>query len=77
MDIAVIGVVICLLGGSGDIQRVFRLDDGEGAIVRRDAGSVVADLREYGGDGACLRCINWRGIHGEERFVRDNAVALT
>ena len=77
MDVAVVGVVICLLGGSGDIQRVFRLNDGERAVVRRDTGGVVADAGKDGGNRSSLRRVNRRGIHGEERFVRGNAVALT
>ena len=45
--------------------------------MRRDTGGVVADARKDGGNRSRLRRVNRRGVHGEERFVRGNAVALT
>ena len=45
--------------------------------MRRDTGGVVADAGKDGGNRSRLRRVNRRGVHGEECFVRGNAVALT
>lgn len=75
VDVAVIRVVVGLLGGSVDIQRVLRLDHGQRAVVRGHAARVVAHLGEHGGNRAGCRRINRDGVQREQGFARGNAVA--
>ena len=75
VDVAVVRIVVRLIGGSVDIQRVLRLDDRQRAVVRGHAACVVADGCKHGGNRAGLRRINRGGIQRKQGFVRGDTVA--